>query len=63
MGIADAACDLQPWLCLVVCIDSCSVPLIVGVADDASVVEVAYASVIVQLILCPAYRQVVFLAE
>ena len=63
MCIAHAACDLHPWLRLVVDIDSGSISLIVGVADDSSVVEVAYASVIVQLVLRSADRQVVFLTE
>ena len=63
MSVAHAACDLHPRLRLVVDIDSGSISPVVGVADDTSVVEVAYASVIVQFVLRSADRQVVFLTE
>ena len=63
MGVAHAAGDLHPWLCLIVNVDSGCISLVAGIVYDSSVVEIAYASVIVQPVLRSAYGQIVFLTE
>ena len=63
MCVAHARAYLHPWLCLPVYVHAGGVSLEIGIVHDASVIEIAHASVVAESVPAAADRQIVLLPE